>query len=32
MIFPKECNLQWRDNLNKNQNIQLGQLLATLNK
>ena len=31
MIFPKECNLQWRDNLNKNQNIQLGQLLATLN-
>jgi len=32
MIFPKEFNLQWRDNLNKNQNIQLGQLLATLNK
>jgi len=32
MIFPKECNLQWRDNLNKNQNIKLGQLLATLNK
>ena len=32
MIFPKECNLQWRDNLNKNQNIQLGQLLATLKK
>ncbi|MDG2228929.1 MAG: archaetidylserine decarboxylase [Gammaproteobacteria bacterium] len=32
MIFPKECNLQWRDNLNKNQNIQLGQLLSTLNK
>ena len=32
MIFPKECNLQWRDNLNKNQNIQLGQLLATLNR
>ena len=32
MIFPKECKLQWRENLNKNQNIQLGQLLATLNR
>ena len=32
MIFPKECKLQWKENLNKNQNIQLGQLLATLNR
>ena len=31
LIFPEECKLQWCQSLNKNQNIQLGQLLATLN-
>jgi len=31
LIFPEECKLQWSQSLNKNQNIQLGQLLATLN-
>ena len=32
MIFPKECKLEWVEDLNKNQNIQLGELLATINK